>query len=149
MEVAVIELRGADQLAALSKALKEAGDRGLQRELSKGIAKAVKPFREKVRENTSVLPSSGGLAARAARNTAPRVRRNANGVRMVATGKKGLKGLEELNAGTVRHPVFGRGGWASQSVTPGFWDKAVEEMAPEIRKELEAAVQAIIQKIGA
>ena len=145
----MLELKGADQLVALSAKLKQAGDKDLQRELSKGINKAVKPFREKVRENTSVLPQSGGLAARAAKIAAPRVRKSSNGVRMVATGKKGLQALEALNAGSIRHPVFGRGGWASQSVTPGFWDKAVEEVGPEVTKQIEAAAAEIIRRIGA
>lgn len=145
----MIEVRGADQLAALARALKEAGEKGLQRELARGIAKAVRPFKAAVANSASdTLPSSGGLAARAAAGSVPRVRRNANGVRMVATGKQGLKGLRALNAGTVRHPVYGRDAWVSQSVAPGFWDRAVEEVAPEVRKGIEEAMDAVAKKIG-
>lgn len=150
MGVAVIELRGADQLTALSARLKEAGDRGLQRELSKGLRKAVEPFKQAVAQSTQILPSSGGLAAVAAAKSVPRISRSSkNGLRMVATGKGGLKGLAQLNAGSVRHPVYNRGGWATQSVPAGFWDKAVKEVEPEVRKQLELAVAEIIKKIGA
>lgn len=146
----MLELRGADQLTALSAKLKAAGNRGLQRELSKGISKAVQPFKAAVAESaSSMLPSSGGLAGVAAAASVPRVSRSANGVRMVAKGKGGLKGLAQLNAGSVRHPVFNRGGWSTQAVTAGFWDRAVEQVTPEVRKQLELAVAEIAKQIGA
>lgn len=148
----MIELRGAEQLTALAARLKEAGDRGLQRELSKGIRKAVQPFKAAVAASAeSMLPSSGGLAGVAAAASVPRVSRSAaNGVRLIAKGKRGLKGLAQLNAGSVRHPVYGRrSAWVTQGVTPGFWDKAVEEVSPEVRKQIELAVAEIIKKIGA
>lgn len=147
----MLEVRGAEQLTALAAKLKAAGDRGLQRELSKGLRKAAQPFKAAVAESAgSMLPSSGGLAAIAVSASAPRVSRSSkNGLRMVAKGKGGLKGLAQLNAGSVRHPVFNRGGWSTQAVTPGFWDKAVEQVGPEVQKQLELAVAQVVKQIGA
>lgn len=145
MGVAVAD--GAAQLAALAAALKAAGNKGLQRELSKGINSALKPLKAAVAQSAlAKLPSSGGLAARAA-GIPVRTRRNANGVRVVASGRGGMKNVKALDAGSVRHPVFGRNAWVSQSVTPGFWTEPTEALAPEVRAELMKAIDAVAKQI--
>ena len=138
---------GAAQLAALAKALKDAGNKGLQRELTKGITQAVKPLKAAVAASARAkLPSSGGLAERAA-GIPIRSRRNKSGLRVVATGRGGMKNVKALDAGTVRHPVYGRSAWVSQSVTPGFWTEPTEELAPEVRAQVEKAMDVVARKI--
>lgn len=145
-----MDIQGVEQLNALAKALKEAGDKGLQRELSKGIRNAVKPFKDRVVESAmETLPSGGGLNALvAARVRRARIRRSANGVQVVAAGSKGMKDLAAIDAGSVRHPVFGnRAAWVSQDVTPGFWSDAEKESAPEAAKGVVQAMETVRAKI--
>ena len=145
-----VGISGAEQLADLSRRLKAAGEKELQRELSKAVNAAVKNVRQVVKQSAmDRLPNRGGLAARAAKAASPRVRRNGNGVRVVAVGKKGMKDLVRLDGGEVRHPVFGnRSAFVGQAVVPGFWTRPMEETSEQARQEIQAAVEAILAKIG-
>jgi hypothetical protein len=143
----------ASQFGALAKSLKAAGEKGLQRELNKAVRNAVAPLKAAVQESArTTLPRHGGLADRVAAAAVPRSRRQNSskgvGLRVTATGRKGMKNLQALDAGKVRHPVYGRDAWVAQSVTPGFWSKPLEELAPKARAELEAAMQRIANQVG-
>lgn len=154
-----LELRGANQFVAVANALKEAGDKGLQRELNKALRESAKPFAEKVRENAlEMLPNRGGLNQRVADQVVPRVRKSnssrAQGVRLAATGRQGMKSIKNLDAGKLRHPVFARGDqsrdewpWVPQTVTPGFWSKAAEEVGPQVTANAQAALDVVARKI--
>jgi hypothetical protein len=142
-----VEIRGVEQLAALSKALKAAGDKELQSELSKGISAATRPMINSVKQSARAqLPQRGGLAKRVAA-TSIRTSRTRQGVRLRARNAN-LKGLAAIDRGIVRHPVFGnRNEWVTQRVNPGFWTEPLEASAPEARREIEAAMRTVIQKI--
>lgn len=44
--------------------------------------------------------------------------------------------LKRIDAGNLRHPVYGnRGAWVSQRVRPGFWSKTLEDKAPDKVRE--------------
>lgn len=145
----MIEIRGAEQLAALSKKLKAAGNRELQQELSHGILQAVKPVITAARESArSTLPRRGGLAARVAnssiRTMSPGGARF-SGVRLQA---KNQYSLGRLDRGINRHPVYGnRRVWVTQKVTPGWWTKPTKEAAPQARAQVEQAMQRVANKI--
>jgi hypothetical protein len=146
-----VEVRGVEQLAALARQLKAAGDKGLKRELSKGIAAATKPLKVAVKQSAlETLPKKGGLNVRVAAQISPRTRRSANGVRITATGKQGARNLADLDRGIVRHPVFGhRGRWSVEKVRPGFWTRPLEDLAPGARQELLDAMQRVAGQITA
>lgn len=155
-----MDINGADQLVRLSKALKDAGAKDLQRELSKGIRDAVKPAKAAIRQSAlDTLPSRGGLNERVANRVAPRIRRSTSGrggsgVRLIAIGKRGMKEIVRLDRGELRHPVWPRADqtrgewtWVDQAITPGFWTKPLEALAPEIRREVLASMEAVAKKI--
>ena len=148
-----VDINGVDQFAALARTLKELGDKGLQRELNKAISDAVKPFRQSVRQSAlDTLPAKGGLNRRTADRVSPRLRkrsgRAAQGVRMVATGKQGLRNLAALDEGWVRHPVFGGSAdWVQQDVTPGFWSRPAEELLEPTRDKIIEAMESVAKKI--
>lgn len=146
-----LELRGANQFAAVAKALKEMGDKGLQREFNRALRDAAKPFIDAVHESAlRRLPSHGGLAQRVA-GTGVRVRKSDNrkgtGIRLVATGKIGAKDISRMNRGQVRHPVFGHQPWVTQSISPGFWDQAVEAVSSTVMRQMQAALDDVARKI--
>lgn len=146
----MIEVDGADRLAALAKQLRAAGNKDLQRELGQAINRAMKPLKQSLRASAKTLPARGGLAKSVSgAKLATRRRSSARvaGVRLVATS--GLS-LYHLNEGTVRHytktpRALGR----SQAIAPGWWDRPTEEAADDIRAELTAAMDAIARKAGA
>lgn len=137
----MIEVRGAEQLLALSRALKEAGDKDLQRELSKGLNRAVKPLKAKIRESALTLPKRGGLAAQVAAVKLSTRRPNAKkGLRVIGTGRFSLYHIDQ---GIIRHGK----GHQEQATAPGWWTKPTEALAPTVRAEVEAAMDAVAKKI--
>lgn len=143
-----VELRGAEQLAALSKQLKQLADRDLQRELTTALRNAMEPVKENMRaEAILTLPSHGGLNVRVAKtklNTVVRSTPRTTGVRISAKAK-----LRRIDEGAVRHPVFGnRRRWVTEKVKPGWFTRPAEEMAPQVRLALDAAMRRIARKLG-
>jgi hypothetical protein len=141
-----VEVRGADQLARLSKQLKEAGNKDLQRELSRAINQALKPLKTDLQASArTTLPRRGGLAARVAASKF-RTRRSRQGLRLQAVSGDSI---QRIDKGAVRHPVFGnRGVWVIQRVTAGWWTGPVEAAAPKVRQELELAMRQVAHRIG-
>jgi hypothetical protein len=141
-----VEIRGAEQLAELSRRLKEAGNKDLQRELSKGITQAMKPVRPALRASArKTLPRKGGLNVRVARAKIT-TRRNRQGVRLQAGGPRSQ--VDEINQGRFRHPVFGdRSEWVTQSVAPGWWDRPTNDLRADVQRELLAAMRRVAAKL--
>ena len=142
----VVEIRvtGAEQLRALARDLKREGEfgRGLKNELTAGMRAAGKPLVEAVKKSAQdTLPRRGGLNVWTDTSRIS-VRNNLLGglsrvgMRIVAT--KGNHDLEDMDKGTIRHPVFGhrKQKWAEQSVTPGFFTKPLEAGADEVQAAL-------------
>ncbi len=139
-----LKVEGVDKLSRLTKALWKYGEKDLRIELYRGINRAAKPLGQDVRNRLRFyLPDRYAdelyvwMRIRAKRRATGR----AAGVRLVATAKppKGGKerDLRSLNRGRLRHPLYGnRKYWYNQPVTPGFWDKPLEDNSERIREEL-------------
>ena len=141
----MIEVRGAEQLKVLAKRLKDAGDKELKKELSQGIRQAMEPVKSAVRQSAlDTLPQRGGLARRVAK-TQLRTARSARGIRLVG---KSSDSIRRMNAGTVRHPVFGnRDVWVDQKIPSGWWDRPTQASAARVRLELLKTMDRIAKKI--
>jgi hypothetical protein len=147
-----VEVQGAEQLAALSRRLKAAGEKGLQRELSKGIARAMEPLKRELPASAGRLPRRGGLAALVAASKIRTSRRNSGravGLRLQAANPN-LQ-LAKLDDGEVRHPVFRRAGrpvvWVRQPVRPGWFTDPTQAAAPVVRAQVQAAMSAVAAQI--
>lgn len=142
----MIEVRGADQLTRLSKNLKDAGRRDLERELSKGISRALKPVIASLRASAqTTLPHRGGLAARVA-GSQMSISGHKQGLRLTA---KNAYALAQLDKGTVRHPVYGnREAWVTQKVDRGWWTRPTEAAGPRARREAQQAMDRVAREIG-
>lgn len=150
--VVEIKVEGAEQLRALAVDLRAAGEegKGLRRALLASMRAAGKPLAEAARESArSVLPKRGGLnewvadSKFAVRNslTGSKV-----GMRIVAT--KGKHDLDDIDKGSLRHPVYGnRKKWVGQSVASGFFTKPLEKTAPEVRAALLVAMNVTAHEI--
>lgn len=146
------EVTGADEFLRLSRALKDAGRTDLRKELNTGIRRAARPLVAKTRaEARRRLPQKGGLAekvAKAPQRVQVRTGARTAGVRIVVGG--GSHGARATNRGVVRHPVFGnRDVWVTQDVpaATGWFDEPIRASAPEIRRDIEAAVVAVADQV--
>ena len=142
-------ISGADDFRRLSKALKVAGRTDMRKQLHKGMKDAVKPLIPKARESArDRLPRTGGLnevVAKAPIRPQVRTGRNAYGVRIVVGNRPGARGA---NRGKIRHPVFGdREHWEDQDVPPGWFDDVMEAGSPAIRKEVQSALERVLDDI--
>lgn len=160
-----VTVRGAENFLALSKALKAAGEKKLRRELHAAMRTGVRKHMPKTADGLAgALPS--GLQGRGKKvNQVVRVKTGRDPGVTVAVPygrRRGVGGLGASNAqrlnssGTFRRPVFpdpekprNEWRWSDQSVSAarGWFDKAWLDSAPEIRRALEAAMEAVAEQI--
>ena len=151
-----IQTRGADKLARLGQAIKDAGDKELKRELAAAARRSTKPLTLAARAGASRLPQRGGLAARVASakfSTRTRTVGKGAGVRIVG---RHAYNLRRMDRGVVRHPVYADGSkpradwaWVSQPIEAGWFTEAEEAAVPAVRVELVRAVENLIRRLEA
>ena len=150
-----VKVMGAESLSRLARDLKAAGERDLRRELLKGVQRAAKPAKEAAKKAAlEELPDVGGLAAEIAGSkfsAKTNTGRNPS-VRITAKGRPNRSGrehdLRSLDRGRLRHPLYGnRGHWYNQAVKPDWFTEAMKKQAPEVRKEIVAAIDAVARKL--
>ncbi|OKI47308.1 hypothetical protein [Micromonospora sp. CB01531] len=166
-----VHVEGVDRFRVVARRLKQAADRKeLTRELRKGILKAVPDLKNAVREDAAAyLPDAY------AEELVPALRMTTsssfNGdqvtvrITVTAVGKGGnARHVGALEDGDLRHPVFGRSRalkrhavhkatskanpWVRQQVKPGFVSKSMNAGQPAVRREIEAAVDRVLDKIA-
>ena len=147
----------ADEWLDVAAKLK-AADKKVAARLRKGLRAAGEEIGKVVQqEGPQDMPNSGGLRDYLLNGTKPRVAVGAKGVNLILQGstKKGLQ-LAKINAGEVRHPVFGRkwlkgGGrapWAKTTVPEGTWTDAFHKSADEARKAILEAMERISEELS-
>lgn len=148
-----VTLQGADDVDALVRRIRTHADsKALKRELYAGINRVTKEVRGDMKANIGPsLPNRGGLAslvmAKVSLTTTASYGRNA-GVRIRARHK--TSDLKRLNAGRLRHPVFGnRRVWVEQTagVNPGFLDEAFDKNKPEVTRGIQQVMAEIARKV--
>lgn len=153
-----VEVKGLDDLARLTRALKAAGEegKGLRKELYSGLNRATKGIRADLKaEVGESLPRGGGLAARVQKSArfanSTRTSGNTIGVRLVARGK-GRRTLQTAESqGQIRHKVFGRAGsWVTQTqgVRAGLLARQFDKDKPEVRHEVLVAISTANNKVA-
>jgi hypothetical protein len=135
------EVRGSRDLHVLAQRLAEAGRGDLRKELLREIRGSAKKAIPAIRLSASRLPRRGGLAERVSQQAYVAQTRLAGSSASVRLVGKGMKELRDIDAGRLRHPVFGdRERWVAQSVTPGFFSQAVGASRASIRRDIEKAM---------
>lgn len=155
---AYLKVQGAEQLGSLSRQLREAGDKGLTKALYAGLNRAVKPLRAEAKAAAAgAIGNKHGYGAKVSSGmrVTPRRRAGRNpSLRIVAT--RGKTPLTRLNAGELRHPTFGR--WktnagtslaATTRVESGWWERALRDRTPEVRREIAKSVTEIRAQLRA
>lgn len=142
-----LAISGADQLTVLAARLKDEADRGISRELSAGLLAATKPMRAAARRNArDVLPATGGLNKEMARSKMTVVRRYTGhevGVRIGTASHD-----PRIDAGRLRHPVFGnREVWVQQTVPAEWFTRPMEESAPLALIAVDRTMRHVVDRV--
>lgn len=165
-----LQVEGGRQLKALSVALKDA-DRKLLNRARRNLRAAAEPAKEAIPQHErAVLPKGGGLNEWVADADVKITVSTAGKVASVSVkqgrdSKGGRRGLSRSNLrlmnqqGLVRHPNRGGpgwsierrdepGGWSSTSVTPLFWEHALDGIAPGARLAMKAVLDETARAAG-
>jgi hypothetical protein len=159
-----VDVRGAVQLRDVARAIRTAERADLRKEMLRALRTATKPLATAIREG---IPASvpSGYAAVLLPATRVTTKTKTSGwpavtVTAMAKGRKDERDLRAVNAGKLRHPVFGRirrtrrtpGGksmpWVLQRVPGGFFDRAVEGHADDVRDAIGEALDVIAEQIA-
>jgi hypothetical protein len=147
----------AAEFRALAQRLKDAGEKGLRRELSKAIRDAVAPLKADILDPAHLDPYMPD-------NYVPALLRD---LRVTTFSRAGLEAgvsvraqartprgnyrqVVQLEEGSIRHPVFGnREVWRTQfkGMRAGFFSDPVREHGPQIADAVVAAGHDVAQKI--
>jgi hypothetical protein len=147
--VAEISVRGAEKLHVLSRALRDAGDRDLSRDMYRGLNRAQRRLKQDVVASIPrYMPTRYALLLR--RDVKVVSRRRAGGhnpaIYLLATAKQ--RDIGSLNRGRLRHPLYGnRGRWFDTRIDPLWWDEPLFRDAPKVRVELERVLDDIADKV--
>jgi hypothetical protein len=145
-----LKVVGADQLARVSRALRDANAKDLKQELRRGLGQATKPLRIAAKANAAaVLPRRGGLGARVARTRmTTRIRTGGNPLVQIKAAANAVNDPLRIDRGRIRHPVWGRGPWVLQDVPKGWFTKPMQKGAPVVRPELIHAMDDVARKVA-
>ena len=135
--------------------LRKAAARDLTRELRKGQRAAFRPLQKEIKaEAAATLPKRGGYNSVMARSVKVSVTtgtgRTALTARVYATGKVEHRDVAAVNAGRLRHKVFGvwRRKVGPTLVRPGFVDRPVDRLSDQVLKESADAVERVLDQIA-
>ena len=139
-------------LAEVSRGLRQAGDKDLGKELTDAIHQAADPIPEDIRAGLKPkLPNRYAGVLDSVLSTRVAVLSGASnpGVSIRATTRgPSRRRIRRLDQGILEHPLFGnRRHWYSQAVTPGWFTQPNEDSAPRARRDIEAALERVKEKI--
>lgn len=139
------EIRATGSLEALAKDLKGA-DKQLRRNLLANLRTAGKPVVTEMKKNLRTdMPQRGGLArdlGRAKIGVRTKTSGKSAGVRIEASHSQ--HDLAAVEAGLIRHPVFGRKGpWVTQKVPAGRLSAPVDDAKPEMQRAVVKAMEQV------
>ncbi len=143
-----LAMTGGPELRYVAGLLRKAAVKDLKAELRKGQRKAFTPLQKEIKlEAAAALPGMyAGVMAKAVKvSVRTGFARTVFTVRIYARGKVELRDVRSINAGRIRHPLFGnRRRWYTTQVRPGFvdrpvdrnWDRVVDESADAVGRVL-------------
>lgn len=147
----------AAEFRALAQRLKDAGEKGLRRELTKAIKASVQPLKDDILDPAHLdadMPDNyvPALLRDLKVTTFSRAGLDAGvSVRVEARTPRGnYRQVVQLEQGRIKHPVFGdRKNWVTQfsGMHAGFFSDPVRQHGPRIRDDVIAAGHAVAQKI--
>lgn len=141
-----LQIKGADQLGALARDLRAAGDKELKRELYRALNRATKPLRAEAQGRAAAdLPQENGLAKLVSKKKGTvRIRAGRDPRLTITFGAKAAS----TDRGFVYHRVFGKGPLVRQEVDgAGWFSETMRNGAPTVRKEIIQAMSDVADQI--
>jgi len=145
---------GLQEMRVLASRLRKAHARDLVYELRKAQRKAFQPLQKEIKaEALATLPKRGTynvIMSKAVKVTVTTgVGRTALNARVYAKGKTEERDVRQVNAGILRHPLFGhRRSWHTTKVKAGFVDRPVKALTDRVLKECADAAQKLNESIA-
>lgn len=146
-----------ERLAALARALKNAEEKVLLRELRKGVRTPLLALIPRIEESArQKIPRRGGFQAQFIPSLKVRVQqRNTGrypGVRLVANYRGRISRLDQ---GFLRHPIFpdtdtktrDEWDWMTQKIPAGFFTDPIKADLAEVRASVEDALDRVARQI--
>ena len=135
----------ADELARFADALRRAGQTGMRRQLTAGMKRAAGPVPKAIRDGLKPhLPDRYAevLDADLRIEIVVRTGQADPAVSVIASPVAKQRKLRQLDAGILKHPVFGdrKRRWPTQQVEPGWFTGPARRVAPRAREEIAAAL---------
>ena len=120
-------------------------DKAVARAIRKRVREAAKPIGDHViTKGSDSMPSRGGLQSRL-KSVRPTVSILARGASINL--RKGAN-FTSLNAGTLRHPLYGHGPWQQQGVPSGTYTGAFADLPPGQRAALDLTITDAMKELG-
>ena len=143
----------ASDMRRVARSIRENASRELKAQVDKASDEQMEKLKDAVRSSaSSELPHRGGLAAQVAGGTL-KVDRSGEGASLsMSVAKAGGKqmDLRALDAGRLRHPVYGR--WRrntpTQRVRAGWWSKPIERAKPAISRAMGNGAEAFARELA-
>jgi hypothetical protein len=163
-----IEVRvdGAATLHRVAAKMRAEGNKDLAREMGEALSKATDPIRTKIRESAAqTMPREGGYEAAFSKSLRFRNARKTQGASATVTlttyadGTSERRDIRALEAGNLRHPVFGRSRpgarkgervanpWSVTSIRAGFHKRGTKDAMDEVQKKMESVIQDFAHKL--
>lgn len=148
-----VEVSGQAEMRRVAARMRHA-DRNLDRDLVNGIRRAIRPLGPAIKAAVPVyLPSGYAPVMAASLRANPSIRRTRGpgvSVKVYAVGKVENRAVRAINAGALRHPVFGRrrDPWVTQKVRSGFVTDPFQRMRGPVLAEMERVVHATVERIA-
>lgn len=157
-----VRISGAAQLRKVAAHIRATGDKGLGREMGRAIDKAIEPVKKAIDVSAGQTMPSGyrpDLARSLKHRRTLRTTTRVASVRLTtyAEGKKERRDLPALEAGRLRHPVFGRSRptrfgrkanpWAVTRVKAGFHERGTKGAADEAERQVVSVLDEFAQRL--
>lgn len=158
-----IRIDGIDELRRVAAQIRATGDKGLGRQMSAALDKAVQPITKAIAAEAAKVAPSGyrpALTASLRHRRSQRTAAREASLRLTTTakGQSENRDLPALEAGVLRHPVYGRSRrtkrgrkanpWATTAIRPGFYERATERVGPEVERQLLAVLDDFADRLA-
>lgn len=162
-----VRVQGAAELRRLAAKLRAEGNKDLSRQLSDALTRATKPIQDAIRASAAeTMPREGGYAAVFDKSLRfRRTQRNGNSEASVilttyGEGKGQRRDIGALEAGRLRHPVYGRSRpgarkgervanpWSVTTIRAGFWKRGTENALKDTQRELQKVIDDFTHRLA-
>ena len=138
-------VEAASELESIARHLRLAGDGDLARDLTAAMRRAADPVRDQIRAGLRPhLPDryAATLDADLRLGISVRTGDRNPGVSVTGQARSGGRKLRRLDGGLLTHPLWGdREHWYTQHVEAGWFTGPAQDAAPQVRAELERALE--------